>query len=96
MKSDTLTALFVVAILVLAGFGAVALQNNQHEQIREWAATQRYRVDKIETASWNRGPYWHVDEDDPVYRVEVSNSDHLPRVFYVHFYWGGMETKESK
>lgn len=83
--------LVIGAIVVVFAFlllGQLTVTDNDHAVINTWATEHDYAVQNIERCYFDHGPFWLSDEDDRIYRVEVS-ARREPRVVYFRFrLWG--------
>jgi len=81
--------IFVVLILSLLFWFAIKQDGWDKDSINKWATENSCEVVSIERTVFDHGPFWFVDEDDRIYKVNVKDRLEHPRVTYFRFkVWG--------
>ena len=73
----------VVFLFLMFGFFVTAMvQKSDEDAVRDWAASNNCRVVKIEQCFFDYGPFWYKDEDDRIWRAEISDAHEQGKVVY--------------
>jgi hypothetical protein len=85
MTSKIGGGIFVACVLALLLFVAIKQDGWDKDTIHNWATDNSCEVISVERTVFDHGPFWFVDEDDRIYKVEVKDRLEHPRVTYFRF-----------
>jgi hypothetical protein len=88
---EFLWLVLLLLVVVLGVCGMFFARNSDREYITNWAAESGYELISVEETWFDHGPFWFVDDDDRIYRVEVRDEREHPRTSYFRFRLFGVD-----
>jgi len=85
MPSKIGGGILVGCVLALLLFVAIKQDGWDKDAIQKWAADNSCEVISVERTVFDHGPFWFVDDDDRIYKVEVKDRFEHPRTTYFRF-----------
>ncbi len=82
---EKLALIGIICLIALVLWGIINQPIQDRKEIDAWATKNSYRVIKATQPWFDHGPYWWVDEDDRIWRVEIEDNLEKHRVAYFRF-----------
>ena len=95
MKQIFTAALYIVGVVAI--FALVSVLSNwqvkgDEDRINMWLSKRNLVSAKTESCIFLSGPFWYVDDDDRVYRVQTTDE----KVIWFRINWGVEAVEEEK
>lgn len=93
---EILIVVFVAFVLSLLLYVGIKQTDWDKESINSWAIENSYEIKSVERTLFDHGPFWFVDEDDRIYKVQLKDRLEHDRVTYFRFRLWGFDQEWTK